>query len=225
MKSKISRRVLFFAVLGTLAVEWACAPAPQLFNRGNTNPTYEAYKRQSLFPPIPDQYQQSKPVPHRPVPIERTAKPVEIKSGQYYYETPTQNQNRVEKGICSWSGVEQHGTQMANGEIFNMYHMVAAHRSLAFGSVVKVTNMQNGRSVTVQIKDRGPFVNGRIIDVSFAAAQKLDMVNAGIVPAQVELLRGEYVEETKPQSDFLEKAKELYDGLIDKIFNKIGNQD
>jgi rare lipoprotein A (peptidoglycan hydrolase) len=215
MKSKFSRRVLFFGVLGSLAVEWACAPAPQLFNYENTNPPYGQYNRGSLFSSKPDQNP-----PPRPV----TTRPIQVKSGPQIYQAPTQTQKRVEMGEASWSGHEQHGTYMANGEIYDMYQMVAAHRTLAFGSIVRVTNMWNGRSVTVQIKDRGPFISGRIIDVSLAAARKLDMVNAGVVPAQIELLRGEWPKEkSKPKSDFLEKAKEIYDGLVEKILNKISN--
>ncbi len=132
----------------------------------------------------------------------------------------------VQKGYCSWSGGEQHGTRMASGEIFNMNQLVAAHKTLPFGSVVKVTNLYNGKSATVTIKDRGPFIRGRIIDVSYAAAKKLDMVDAGVVSAQIELVSSDGV--TQQPDDIVvrvkEKAKVLYDELIAKFITpKNGN--
>jgi rare lipoprotein A len=94
----------------------------------------------------------------------------------------------VEQGIASWYGVPFHGRRAANGEVFDMNHMVAAHRTLPFGSMVRVVNLDNGRETEVRIIDRGPFVDGRIIDLSFAAARSVDMVGAGIARVRVELL-------------------------------------
>ena len=79
----------------------------------------------------------------------------------------------VEEGIASWYGVPFHGRRAANGEIFDMNLLVAAHRTLPLGTKVKVTNKSNGNSVVVTINDRGPFVRGRIIDVSPGAARVL----------------------------------------------------
>jgi len=95
----------------------------------------------------------------------------------------------VEQGLASWYGREQHGHLTANGEHFDMYALTAAHRTLRMGTRVRVTNLKNGRSVVVRINDRGPYAKGRIVDVSFAAARELGMLDAGVVPARVEVLR------------------------------------
>lgn len=95
-----------------------------------------------------------------------------------------------EEGIASWYGVPYHGRRAANGEIYDMHKMTAAHRTLPFDTVVRVTNARNGRTTEVRINDRGPFVEGRIIDLSFAAAQAVDMVGAGTAPVRLELLSG-----------------------------------
>jgi rare lipoprotein A len=88
-------------------------------------------------------------------------------------------------GIASWYGAEYHGRRTASGEIFDRNAMTAAHRSLAFQTWVEVTNLENGRIVVVKINDRGPFVEGRIIDLSERAASDLGMKTAGL--AQVSL--------------------------------------
>jgi rare lipoprotein A len=94
----------------------------------------------------------------------------------------------VADGIASYYGKGHHGKKTANGEIFDMYKLTAAHRSLPFGSRVKVTNLSNNRSVVVRINDRGPFIAGRIIDLSQAAAEQLEMIRPGIVPVKVEVV-------------------------------------
>jgi len=83
----------------------------------------------------------------------------------------------------------QHGTRTANGEPFNPLGYTAAHRTLPFGTRVRVTNKSNGRSVVVRINDRGPFIAGREIDVSRGAAEALGMVGAGVAPVYIEVLR------------------------------------
>jgi rare lipoprotein A len=82
-------------------------------------------------------------------------------------------------GMASWYGGEFHGKKTANGEIFNTYEFTAAHKELPFNTVVTVTNLTNGKTVKVRINDRGPFVAGRVIDLSYAAAKELGMVEAG----------------------------------------------
>jgi rare lipoprotein A len=94
----------------------------------------------------------------------------------------------VEQGIASWYGVPFHGRRAANGEVYDMNQPTAAHRTLPFGSMVRVVNLDNGRQTEVRITDRGPFVDGRIIDLSFAAARSVDMVGAGIARVRIELL-------------------------------------
>lgn len=95
----------------------------------------------------------------------------------------------VQKGLASWYGADFHGKRTSNKEIYNMYAMTAAHKTLPFGTYVKVTNLDNGRSVVVRINDRGPFVKGRIIDLSYAAAKKLGMSSEGVVPVKVKVLK------------------------------------
>ncbi len=91
-----------------------------------------------------------------------------------------------EEGIASWYGHPYHGRQAASGEIYNMYDMTAAHRTLPFGTQVRVHDLENGRDVTVRINDRGPFVDGRIIDLSYAAAQGMGM--NGVARVRLEIL-------------------------------------
>ncbi len=83
-----------------------------------------------------------------------------------------------------------HGRRAANGEIYDMYQMTAAHRTLPFESIVRVTNLRNGRMADVRITDRGPFVENRIIDLSLAAAKELDMEQMGIGPVRLEVIAG-----------------------------------
>jgi len=94
----------------------------------------------------------------------------------------------AQEGLCSWYGKEQHGHLTASGQRFDMYQLTAAHRTLAMGTRVRVTNVRNGHSVVVRINDRGPYSRGRIIDVSYAAARELGMIDAGVVPVRVEVV-------------------------------------
>ena len=91
-------------------------------------------------------------------------------------------------GKASWYGAAFQGKPTASGEPFNMNALTAAHRNLPFGTQVRVTNQNNGRSVVVRINDRGPFVDGRIIDLSRAAAGQIGMIDAGVVPVTLEIL-------------------------------------
>ncbi len=92
------------------------------------------------------------------------------------------------EGNASWYGIQFHGRLAADGSRYNMYELTAAHRTLPFGTRLLVTNLRNGRRVKVKITDRGPFVEGRIIDLSFAAAQELDMLKDGVVSVRLEPL-------------------------------------
>jgi rare lipoprotein A len=91
-------------------------------------------------------------------------------------------------GLASWYGNEYHGRRTASGEIFDEEAMTAAHRELPFGAIVQVTNLTNGKSVRVRINDRGPFVRGRVIDLSKGAARKIGMLNDGVVPVRLDVL-------------------------------------
>ncbi len=91
-------------------------------------------------------------------------------------------------GVASYYGRRFHGRRTANGERFNMRAMTAAHKTLPFGSLVRVTNRRNGRSVTVRINDRGPFIRGRTIDLSRGAAEQIGMINRGHARVELELV-------------------------------------
>lgn len=89
---------------------------------------------------------------------------------------------------ASWYGPGFYGNRTANGEIFNAGAMTAAHRSLPFGTRVRVTNLNNGRSVVVRINDRGPFVGGRVIDLSEGAASRIGLTSSGVAPVSLQVL-------------------------------------
>ncbi len=94
----------------------------------------------------------------------------------------------VETGVASWYGIPYHGRRAASGEIFDMQQLTAAHRTLPFETWVEVTNLTNGKRVDVRINDRGPFVDGRIIDLSQAAAREIDMLRAGITRVRLKVI-------------------------------------
>jgi rare lipoprotein A len=113
-----------------------------------------------------------------PAPSPRRAKPSSIPVPEGY----------VEEGNASWYGEPFNGRRASNGEIYDMDKLTAAHRTLPFGTMVSVTNLNNGKSTTVRITDRGPFVENRIIDLSRAAAREIESVGPGVVPVRVEVL-------------------------------------
>jgi rare lipoprotein A len=96
----------------------------------------------------------------------------------------------IEEGTASWYGIPFNGRRAANGEIFDMNTLVAAHRTLPFGSILRVTNLNNGRDVQVRVIDRGPFVGDRVLDLARAAAVSLDMIGTGTARVRIELLSG-----------------------------------
>lgn len=95
------------------------------------------------------------------------------------YEVLASADNFVERGVASWYGPDFHGHSTSSGEIYDMYAMTAAHRTLPIPCYARVTNLSNGRSVVVRINDRGPFVANRVIDLSYSAASRLDIVRTG----------------------------------------------
>jgi rare lipoprotein A len=96
----------------------------------------------------------------------------------------------VEEGVASWYGFPFQGRRTSNGEIYEMHDFTAAHRTLPFNAVVRVTNLRNGKQTEVRINDRGPFVANRVIDLSLSAAQAIDMVGAGTAPVRLEIISG-----------------------------------
>ena len=114
----------------------------------------------------------------------RGTKPYTIK-GRTYYPLLSSHGFR-EQGIASWYGPGFHGKLTANGERYDMYAMTAAHKTLPFGTRVRVTNLENGKSIVVRINDRGPFVGNRVIDLSRTGAERIGMLTKGIAPVRLE---------------------------------------
>ena len=105
--------------------------------------------------------------------------------GQTYY--PLQSgHGYVEEGIASWYGKDFHGKTTSNGEVYDMYGMTAAHKVLPFGTRLRVTNLDNGKAIEVRVNDRGPFVANRIIDLTHAGAERIDMIGPGTARVRLE---------------------------------------
>ncbi len=106
-------------------------------------------------------------------------------NGNVYYPKKTVPIGWTQRGIASWYGPNFHGKLTSNGEVYNMYALTAAHKTLPMNTIVKVTNLNNGKSVVVRINDRGPFVRGRIIDLSYAAGTKIGLNKTGTAPVKL----------------------------------------
>ncbi len=104
--------------------------------------------------------------------------------GQWYQPLP-HARGFMESGLASWYGEDFHGKRTSNGEIYDMYAESAAHKTLPLGTIVRVKNLNNNREMEIRINDRGPFVAGRIIDLSYACAKKLDIVRPGTAPVEI----------------------------------------
>lgn len=113
-------------------------------------------------------------------------KPYEVNGTRY--DPLRDHSGYAAEGIASWYGADFHGRPTSNGEIYDMHAQTAAHKTLPLGVWVRVTSLRNGKSTEVRVNDRGPFVKGRLIDLSFAAAKALDVVAAGTAPVRIEAL-------------------------------------
>jgi rare lipoprotein A len=158
------------------AVLAACAGAPE-------RPAGQA--------PLPGQPRDPATVPDavpRPEPRARLGNPpfYEVEGRRYFVLSSADGYS--ERGVASWYGPDFHGERTATGEPYDMYSMTAAHPTLPLPTYARVTNLQNGRSVVVRINDRGPFKKNRILDLSYVAAQKLDVVRTGTAMVEVTAL-------------------------------------
>jgi rare lipoprotein A len=117
--------------------------------------------------------------------IYKVGNPYQI-NGVWYY--PKEDPTYDETGIASWYGADFHGKSTANGEVFDMNDVTAAHQTLPMPSLVRVTNLENGRSIIVRVNDRGPFANGRIIDLSRRSAQLLGLERQGVGKVRVQMV-------------------------------------
>ncbi|HEK85829.1 MAG: septal ring lytic transglycosylase RlpA family protein [Candidatus Saccharicenans sp.] len=135
-----------------------------------------------------------------------------------------------ETGMASWYGPEFHGRKTSSLEIYNMNDLTAAHRTLPFGTLVQVTNLENGRTVAVRINDRGPFLKDRIIDLSYAAARMLGMIGPGTARVKIEVIGFKPIEEIPRPGEIIlqlgaflnpENARALYKeikNLVPSVF-------
>jgi rare lipoprotein A len=167
---------LFLAGCTAVGPEKPAAPSAPIAGKPATRP-----------PPVPAP---ATPVPPAPVPVPSTGNPPFYEVfGERYFVMPSSEGYR-QTGIASWYGEAFHGKRTSSGTIYNMHELTAAHKTLPLPSLVRVTNLGNGKSVVVTVDDRGPFVKGRLIDLSYAAARELDIVQAGTAEVEVEALGG-----------------------------------
>lgn len=137
----------------------------------------------------------------------KIGKPYKIR-GQWYY--PAEDYGYSEVGTASWYGEDFHAKYTANGEVYNMHTLTAAHRTLPLPSIVRVTNLENGRSLVLRVNDRGPFAKNRIIDISKRGAQLLGFQNKGTVKVRVEIMA--------------EESKDLKQAILNKTETKLAQQ-
>jgi rare lipoprotein A len=155
-------------------------PNRAVWTRGGISPSESQTGNSSTNP-------QTHTFPREIPPIAKVPSVPESEQAPSIAKIPAPSQSTItETGLASWYGSRHHGKRTASGEVFNQEKFTAAHRTLPWGSKVKVTNLANGRSVEVRINDRGPFSKGRIIDVSRAAARSLGMVEQGITTVRIE---------------------------------------
>jgi rare lipoprotein A len=134
--------------------------------------------------------------------------------GKRYYVMDSSEGFR-QKGDASWYGTKFHGQRASSGETYNMYAMTAAHKTLPLPSYVEVKNLKNGRKAIVKVNDRGPFHDGRIIDLSYAAATKLGVVATGTAPVEIRVVNNRVIDQrTKPvvgiDEEYIDGSGKLY---------------
>jgi rare lipoprotein A len=129
-------------------------------------------------------------------PPSRYGNPPEYEVFGQRYRTLVSSDGFEQRGLASWYGTKFHGSRTSSGEPYDMFAMTAAHRELPLPSYVEVTNLDNGKRVVVRVNDRGPFVGGRVIDLSYAAAHRIGMVEKGVAPVHIRVVSP--AEEARP---------------------------
>jgi rare lipoprotein A len=143
----------------------------------------------AMTEPEPPKTQTQAPIPNEPQPEQAEPAEEKEKEKDEISVPPDTKPISAETGLASWYGPPYHNRRGSNGEVYNMHAMTAAHRTLPLGSIVRVTNVKTGHSAIVRITDRGPFITGRILDLSLAAAKKVDVWLPGIAMVRVEVLQ------------------------------------
>ena len=175
---------LLVALIATALILSGCATAP-------SSPASSRYEHDQDFTPEADKEKTDmaqEPVP-KAEPRSAMGNPASYQVlGKQYQVMPNASGYR-EQGVASWYGMKFHGHRTSNGEIYDVYQYTAAHKTLPLPSYVKVTRLDNGQSVIVRVNDRGPFHEGRIIDLSYAAAVKLGINRQGTAKVEVEVVQ------------------------------------
>lgn len=175
---------LLFAVLISFVVS-ACAPFQRQEEDGPSSRIPTPQETRDAVPRVEPKSRSGNP-------------PFYDQFGQRYYVLPAAN-NYKERGVASWYGKKFHGRKTSNGEIFDMYAMTAAHKTLPLPTYVEVTNLKNGKKAVVRVNDRGPFVDNRLIDLSYAAATKLDIIQDGTGLVEVRVIDPREPKRTRAQ--------------------------
>lgn len=164
------RFIILFAALAALMFSTGCASLNK----------YNPFPQHVFSSPSHSSTSASK------APRSAKTKPYRVMGRTYYPLQTAAGYNQV--GIASWYGKDFHGRKTANGEIYDMYGVSAAHKTLPLGTRVRVSNLENGREVVLVVNDRGPFVKGRLIDLSYGAARRLDIVEKGTAQVRIKAI-------------------------------------
>lgn len=181
-------RLLAIAVLALFLTACATAPEDERDDDADYGPDTP-----------PDLSDVEEPEP-KDEPLSRYGNPAtyEVFGKQYQVMSSEEARDFSEEGIASWYGKKFDGRRTSSGEPYDMYTLTAAHTQLPLPTYVRVTNQDNGKSVIVRVNDRGPFADNRIIDLSYAAADRIDMVDAGTAPVRIETLSNTYDPDNPP---------------------------
>ncbi|UZP66206.1 septal ring lytic transglycosylase RlpA family protein [Desulfovibrio mangrovi] len=147
--------------------------------------------KKTVSPPVPYKEKPAVAEPAGPTPLQppsKWQKPKTYTINGRSYTTMSSAAGFVEEGYASWYGKDFHGRKTANGEVYDMYGMTAAHKLLPFNTPVRVTNLETGKSTVLRVNDRGPFIKDRIIDLTYTAAQEIGMAETGTARVRVEAL-------------------------------------
>jgi rare lipoprotein A len=174
------RRINVFCLLAAMLLAAGCGTSPR-----KAQPSGKYYADDGPPESIPDNLASIPDAVPRDEPFHRFANRPYTVFGQTYVPVVNKQPGK-ERGMASWYGRKFHGQKTASGEVYDMFAMTAAHKTLPLPSYVRVTNVKNGKSVVVRVNDRGPFHAGRIIDLSYAAAERIGIARAGAALVEVE---------------------------------------
>jgi rare lipoprotein A len=193
----LSKKAAFFAVLAALSLfVSACGgghkqakvqvPAPPPIQE----PPPQTKPQPKTLPPSTEAKTETKPPIIQPPSTQAEEEEEKVEEAKEAAAVPPDAKPLFEEtGMASWYGAPFHNLKTSNGETYNMHAFTAAHRTLPLGTIIRVTNVKTGNSAIVRITDRGPFIKGRILDLSFAAAKKVDVWRAGVSKVRLEVLK------------------------------------